>query len=79
MSATSYFTDAAFGGPGWLKWVMLAVIFIGIGFGALFFAERGKRNPNIYSPKLAWIRAWVYYCIVIVISWASGALVCSPA
>ncbi len=74
MSATNYFTDAAFGGPGWLKWAMLGVIFLGIGVGALFFAARANHDPAIYSPKLAWIRAWVYYCIVILFSWVSGAL-----
>jgi hypothetical protein len=74
MSATNYFSDAAFGGPGWLRWAILVLIFVGIGIGALFFAERGKRDPNIYSPRLAWIRAGVYYCIIIVISWVTGAL-----
>jgi len=74
MSATNYFTDTAFGGPGWLKWAMLFVMAVGVGVGAIFFAARAKHDANIYSPKLAWIRAWVYYCIVILFSWVSGAL-----
>jgi len=74
MSATNYFADAAFSGPDWLKWAMLCVIFLGIGIGAVFFAERAKHDPNVHSPRLAWIRAWVYYCLVILFSWVSGAL-----
>jgi hypothetical protein len=62
MSATDYFIGAAFGGPGWLKWVMLGFIIFGIGLGAFFFTERAKHDPAIYSPWRAWIRAWLYYC-----------------
>jgi hypothetical protein len=74
MSATDYFIGAAFGGPGWLKWVMLGVIIFGIGLGAIFFTERAKHDPAIYSPRLAWIRAWLYYCFVILFSWVTGVL-----
>jgi hypothetical protein len=74
MSATHYFDGAAYGGPPWLKWAMLGVILFGIGVGAVFFTERARHDPNVHSPKLAWIRAWVYYSLVIIISWVSGAL-----
>ena len=74
MAATNYFTGAAFGGPAWLKWAILGVMLLGLGIGAVFFTERAKHDPNVHSPKLAWIRAWVYYCIVILISWVTGAL-----
>jgi hypothetical protein len=74
MSATTYFANTAFGGPAWLKWVMLGLIVLGIGIGTVFFTERAKHDPNVHSPKLAWIRAWVYYILVLFISWVSGAL-----
>lgn len=74
MSATGYFAGAAFGGPEWLRWVMLAVILLGIALGAVFFTGRAHHDPKIYSPRLAWIRAWLYYCFVILFSWVSGAL-----
>lgn len=74
MSATTWFADAAFGGPEWLRWLMLAVIVSGIALGALFFAGRAEHDPRIYSPRLAWLRAWLYYCFVILFSWVSGAL-----
>jgi hypothetical protein len=74
MSATTYFANTAFGGPAWLKWVMLGLIVFGLAIGALFFSERAKHDPHVHSPKLAWIRAWVYYTLVIFISWVSGAL-----
>ena len=74
MEPTTYFAGTAFGGPEWLRWLMLAVIVTGLGFGAVFFGARASHDPSVYSPKLAWIRAWVYYCVVLVIAWMSGAL-----
>jgi len=74
MEPTSYFAGAAFTGPGWLRWAMLAVIVLGIALGGVFFAARAEHDPKIYSPRLAWVRAWLYYCFVILFSWVSGAL-----
>lgn len=74
MSPTTYFAGAAFGGPEWLRWSVLAVIAAGIALGALFFAARAERDPGIYSPRVAWLRAWLYYCFVIVFSWVTGVL-----
>ena len=74
MTPTNYFIGAAFGGPDWLRWAMLAVILIGIGFGAVFFGARANHDVRIYSPRLAWIRAWCYFCVVILFSWVTGAL-----
>jgi hypothetical protein len=74
MSATQYFSDAAFGGPSWLKWLMFGVILAAIGIGALFFSERARHDPGRHSPRLAWIRAWVYYVVILLISWVTGAL-----
>ena len=74
MSVTSYFIGTAFSGPVWLKWVMLAVIVLGIGLGAIFFAARANHAPSVYSPKLAWVLAWIYYCFAILFSWVTGAL-----
>lgn len=74
MSATTYFIGAAFGGPDWLKWVVLGFMVLGIALGAVFFAARAEHDPSIYSPRLAWVRAWIYYCFVIVFSWVTGVL-----
>ncbi|MEC9375199.1 MAG: hypothetical protein VYA80_02370 [Pseudomonadota bacterium] len=74
MSVTNYFSQASFNGPSWLNWAMLALIFFSLGVGIVFFNERAKHDPNVHSPILAWIRAWVYYCIVILLSWVTGAL-----
>jgi len=74
MSATTYFIGAAFGGPDWLKWIVLGFITLAIVLGALFFAWRTDHDPSVYSPKLAWVRAWIYYCFVIVFSWVTGIL-----
>ena len=53
---------------------MLGVIIVAMAVGALFFSARGNHDPAIYSPRLAWIRAWVYYCFVILFSWVTGVL-----
>ncbi len=74
MSATQYFSGAAFGGPAWLKWLMFGVILAAIVIGAVFFSERAKHDPGRHSPRLAWIRAWVYYVVILLISWVTGAL-----
>ena len=74
MAPTEYFAGAAFGGPAWLKWAMLGVMCIALVNGAFFFSARGRHDPAIYSPRLAWIRAWVYFTIVILFSWVTGVL-----
>ena len=74
MTPTTYFIDAAFTGPDWLKWAMLGVMLLGIALGGLFFAGRANHDPSIYSPRLAWVRAWLYYCFVILFSWVTGVL-----
>ncbi len=74
LSPTAYFANAAFGGPGWLKWLMLAVIGLSLGLGGWFFAARAEHDPGQYSPRLAWMRAWIYYCFVLLFSWVAGPL-----
>ena len=49
MSATTYFADAAFGGPDWLRWFILGVMILGTILGALFFAGRSDHDPSVYS------------------------------
>jgi len=71
---TQYFAAQAFGGPGWLRWAMLGVIVLGLLLGGVFFAARARRDPNMHSPKVAWLRAWIYYCFVVLFSWVSGVL-----
>lgn len=74
MTPSTFFTAAAFGGPEWLRWLMFGVIVVGLGLGAVFFVARGKHDPNIYSPRIAWLRAWVYYCFVLLLGWITGVL-----
>jgi hypothetical protein len=74
VNPTDYFAGAAFGGPGWLRWAMLGVLLLAVALGAVFFAEKPKHAPQVYSPRLAWLRAWLYYCIVMVFGWVTGVL-----
>lgn len=53
---------------------MLGVLVLAALLGAGFFAEKPKHAPQVYSPRLAWLRAWLYYCTVLVFSWVTGVL-----
>lgn len=39
----------------------------------LFLGTRGK-DARIYDAKMAWVRAWMYFCVCWVFSWATGVL-----
>ena len=39
----------------------------------LFVGTRGK-DTRIYDAKMAWVRAWMYFCVCWLLSWATGVL-----
>ncbi len=36
--------------------------------------QRSRCEPGVYEPRLAWLRAGIYFCICWIISWGSGVL-----
>ncbi len=68
MTPTQYFTHGRAFTGGWEDYVVLAVIAFMAVLGILLYGERGKRELDRYSPRMAWLRAGLY---------SSGALVFS--
>jgi len=72
MSATSYFLSATSAQAVWINFFMFGVMLLAAVIGIFFFTERAKHDPNVHSPRIAWMRAWIYYCFVILFSWTTG-------
>ena len=53
---------------------MLGVLLAASVLAQLFLAERNRHADNVYSPRLAWMRALLYFSVILVISWATGVL-----
>ena len=39
-----------------------------------FLSVRKDKDTSLYSPKLAWMRAGLYFCACFILSWATGVL-----
>jgi hypothetical protein len=55
-------------------YVVLGVLLAASVLAQLFLAARNRHPDNIYSPPLAWMRALLYFSVILVISWATGVL-----
>lgn len=60
--------------PGLLDYAVLGVILLATVLAQVFIALRGRHPEHVYSPPLAWLRAALYFCIVVVIAWSTGVL-----
>lgn len=40
----------------------------------VFLVQRNRHPDNVHSPPLAWMRAGLYFSVVLIISWATGVL-----
>jgi hypothetical protein len=50
--------------------IMSLLVLLGL---LLFIGTRGK-DTRIYNAKMAWVRAWIYFCICWLLSWVTGVL-----
>jgi hypothetical protein len=55
-------------------WFILAVIILATVLAQVFMIQRTKHAENVHSPPLAWLRASLYFSVVLVLSWATGVL-----
>ena len=74
MDSAAYLADfRGQSGPG-LDLFVGAVLLAAAGLGVLLFVERPKHDPNVHSPRMAWLRAGLYFCAVLVFAWLAGVL-----
>lgn len=70
MQPTSYFLNYR-ADPG-LAYLAGAMIVLATILGALLFAERSRHDPGVHSPRMAWLRAGIYFCCIGLLAWFSG-------
>jgi hypothetical protein len=74
VDATHYFdTLRTFTGSWEDYFVLAALIFMAL-LAVVMFAECGKHQPNVHSPRLAWMRGGLYFCFALIFSWTTGVL-----
>jgi len=65
----------------WDDYFVLIVFAVAAGLGVLLFRERSRHEPMVHSPPMAWLRAGLYFCFVLIFSWTTGvfkAVVSTP-
>ncbi len=55
-------------------WLILGVLLFAAVLAQVFMVLRNKHPDNIHSPPLAWLRAALYFSVILVLSWATGVL-----
>jgi hypothetical protein len=59
---------------GWEDYLVLAVMLLAAVLAQAFLVLRSRHADNVHSPPLAWMRAGLYFSVVLVISWITGVL-----
>lgn len=59
---------------GWEDYFVLVVMLLAAVLAQLFLVVRRRHPDNVHSPPLAWMRAGLYFSVVLVISWVAGVL-----
>lgn len=73
MTDTQFFPAASRTG-GWEDYAILAILVLAAVLAQLFLRERGRHPDNVHSPPLAWLRAALYFSVVLALSWLAGVL-----
>jgi hypothetical protein len=74
MTAHSSFDPPQVYTGGVEDYLVLGVLVAASVLAQLFLAERNRHADNVHSPRLAWMRALLYFSVILVISWATGVL-----
>jgi len=72
VSDSAYFSQPTVFTGYWGDYFVLAVMGLLAALAVTFFREQGRHDPNVHSPRLAWLRGGMYFCIVFIISWCTG-------
>lgn len=57
-----------------LGYFVLATLAAALVLGVLLARERPRHDPGRHSPRLAWLRAGLYFCGVLLVAWLAGVL-----
>lgn len=55
-------------------WFMLGVLIAASVLAQVFLIQRNKHPEHLHSPPLAWLRALLYFSVVLMLSWVTGVL-----
>ena len=55
-------------------WVALSVLVAASVLAQVFLVLRNRHPENVHSPPLAWLRAALYFSVILVLGWATGVL-----
>jgi hypothetical protein len=69
---TSYFAAPA--PPGWEDYAVLALLAAATILAQIFLQARSRHPDGVHSPPLAWMRAILYFIVVLAVSWLAGVL-----
>ena len=72
MTPTNFFTTGYVFTGTWDDYFILLVILICMALGVLLFLERPKHDPAVHSPRMAWLRAGLYFGFVTIVSWTTS-------
>lgn len=70
MEATRYFLDYR-ADPN-LAYLAAILVAVAVVLGVLLFIERPKHDPARHSPRMAWLRAGIYFCFIGILAWLTG-------
>ncbi len=73
MTGTNWFGRQSHSG-GWEDYAVLGLLILATVLAQVFLTARARHPDNVHSPPLAWMRAGLYFCIVLVVSWLAGVL-----
>jgi len=59
---------------GWEDALVLALLFGASVLAQVFLVQRNRHPENVHSPPLAWMRAGLYFSVVVLVSQALGVL-----
>jgi len=55
-------------------YLVLGVALAATALAQVFLVQRNHHPENVHSPPLAWMRAGLYFSVVLIVSWATGVL-----
>lgn len=62
------------GVSGSMDFLAAGLLLLAVLLGIALIIERPKHSPMVHSPRMAWIRAGLYFCAVGLFAWLSGVL-----